>query len=59
MPEVRRVEERVPAVEEDYKALRVALACVDEMMAKRPSLTAGTEQAKAECDTSAVHIRKL
>lgn len=42
MAEVRQLEERVRAAEEDSEALRAVRAWVDELGAERASLTAET-----------------
>lgn len=59
MAEVRRLEERVGAAEEDSKPLCVAPARVDNLMAEHASLTAGAEQANAERDSLATRMHKL
>lgn len=59
MAEVRRLEERVRAAEEDREALGFARARVEELKADGTLLTAVTEKAKAGHDTLAADIRKL
>lgn len=48
MADVCHLEERLRAAEEDSEALRVACARIDGLTADHASLTAGTEQNKAE-----------
>lgn len=59
MAKIRHLKEHVSAAEEYLGALCVARACVDKLTADRASLTAGTEQVKAECDPLAAFIREL
>lgn len=57
--EVCQLEVRVCAAEEDYKALCVGRNIVEELVAERTSLTAGTEQAITERETLAARIQEL
>lgn len=59
LAEFRQLEKSVHEAEEDLEALRVAHARVDELTAESASLTAGTDQAKAERDTLSARVRKL
>lgn len=55
--DVRRLEDGVHAAEEDSEALYGLPAGGEEFTAEHVSLTAGPEQAKAECTTLAARIR--
>lgn len=59
VPEALRLKERVCVAEEDSEAHCVVHVRVDELKAELASLTAGTEQEKAECDILATCIREL
>lgn len=57
MTEVCQLEELVCMAEEVSEAHCTARVRVDDLTAERASLTVGTEQAMAECDTLVTRIR--
>lgn len=59
MTGITSLEEGLIAVEEDLEQRRVVCARDDELIAECPSLTAGTEQKKAEGKAFAPHIPKI